>query len=58
MPGLRNRRSFRDAQDVSIKVRCSYLTQSTGLTGQRLRQAFEIPIDPSFIKLVHTELHY
>jgi len=55
---VRNRRLFRDAQDVSIKVRCSYLTHTTGLTGQRIRQTFEIPIDDAWLPALHSRWHW
>lgn len=55
---VRNRRLFRDAQDVSIRVRCSYLSHSRRLTGSRIRKAFEIPVDDAWVPLIRSRWYW
>ena len=55
---VRNRRIFRDAQDVSIRVRCSYLSHARGVTGERMRKFFDIPVDDDWIPMIRSRWHW
>lgn len=52
---VRNRRIFRDAQDVSIIVRCSYLSHTRGITGGQMRKFFDIPVDDAWIPIIRSQ---
>ena len=55
---VRNRRIFRDAQDVSIRVRCSYLSHARGVTGERMRKFFDIPVDDDWIPMIRSRWYW
>lgn len=55
---VRNRRMFRDAQDVSIKVQCSYLSHARGVTGERMRKFFDIPVDDDWVPIIRSQWYW
>lgn len=55
---VRNRRIFRDAQDVSIRVRCSYLSHTRGATGGRIRKFFDVPVDDNWIPIIRSRWYW
>jgi hypothetical protein len=55
---VRNRRIFRDAQDVSIRVRCSYLSHTRGSTGGQVRKFFDVPVDDGWIPIIRSQWYW
>jgi len=55
---VRNRRIFRHAQDVSIRVQCSYLSHARGVTGERMRKFFDIPVDDDWIPMIRSRWYW
>ena len=55
---VRNRRIFRNAQDVTIKVRCSYRAQTAVVGRFPIRRTFEVGVDDSWIPLIHSEWYW
>jgi hypothetical protein len=55
---VRNRRIFRDAQDVSIRVRCSYLSHTRGATGGQVRKFFDVPVDDDWIPIIRSQWYW
>jgi hypothetical protein len=55
---VRNRRIFRDAQDVSIRVQCSYLSHARGVTGERMRKFFDIPVDDDWVPIIRSQWYW
>ena len=55
---VRNRRLFRDAQDVTVRVRCSYLSHTHGVTGGRTRKFFDVPVDDDWIPIIRSQWYW
>jgi hypothetical protein len=55
---VRNKRIFRDAQDVSIIVRCSYLSHTRGVTCGRVRKFFDVPVDDAWIPIIRSQWYW
>jgi hypothetical protein len=51
---IRNGRLFRRAEDVSIRVRCSYLRPRKGLKDGRIRCVVEIPLDEPWLPVLRS----
>jgi hypothetical protein len=55
---VRNQRIFRNAQDVTIKARCSYRTQRAIAGRPRIRQTFEVPVDDGWVPLIRSQWYW
>ena len=56
--GIRNKRIFRDAQDLTVKVRCRCRTSAAGHTGNRVRRTFDIPVDDAWVPIIRSRWYW
>jgi hypothetical protein len=56
---IRNQRFFRDAQDVTIRVRCKLeLTLPLKINGQDIEGVFNLPVDDEWIPVIRSQRYW